>query len=176
MTRSSRGSRRSTAVLALLAIVAVVLAAAALTRESFAQGKSTPLPEWMCGHWVMELGGRKVDETWLDPRGGTMFAVGRTSRDDRLVEFEFLRIVSRGDTLVFIAQPNGAPPTEFRLTARTVRSVRFENRAHDFPQVVRYWSDGPDTLSAEVSGPLKGAEKAIQFGYRRKPMPAAASR
>ena len=165
MRRDSRRFMRCRTVLALL------LAAAAFPTDAPAQGKAVPLPEWMCGHWVMELAGRKVDETWLDPRGGTMFAVGRTSRDDRLIEFEFLRIVSRGDSLVFIAQPNGAPPTEFKLTERTNRGVRFENRAHDFPQVVRYWSDGPDTLSAEVSGLVKGTEKAIQFGYRRKPVP-----
>ena len=176
MKRSPGRSMRRTGARTWLGIVSLVLATAAFTTGSLAQGAPAPLPEWMCGHWVMELGGRKVEETWLDALGGTLFAVGRTSRDGRLQEFEFLRIVSRGDSLVFIAQPNGAPPTDFRLTARTDRSVRFENRAHDFPQIVRYWSVGPDTLSAEVSGAMKGAEKAIQFGYRRKPFPAPATR
>lgn len=133
-----------------------------------------PLPEWLCGRWVMERGDRTVEETWLDARGGTLFGLGRTLRGDRLVEFEFVRIERRGDSLAYVAQPNGRPPTEFRLVESTARSLRFENRAHDFPQVVRYWSDHPDTLRAEVSGPGNGTEKAIRFTYASRPLDAGA--
>ncbi len=143
---------------------AALLALAAAARG--AEGTPIPLPAWLCGRWVMERGERTVEETWLDPRGGTLFAIGRTLRGDRLLEFEFLRIERRGDSLAFVAQPNGRPPTEFRLVERGERSVRFENRAHDFPQVVRYWSETPGTLSAEVSGTMNGEERAIRFEYR----------
>ena len=50
-----------------------------------------------------------------------MLAVSRTLKGDRMVAFEFLRIVERDGGLVYIAQPNGRPPTEFTLTAITRR-------------------------------------------------------
>jgi hypothetical protein len=140
-----------------------------------AEPVAVPLPEWMCGHWVMERGERTVSETWLDARGGTLFGLGRTLRGDRLVEFEFLRIERRGDSLAYVAQPNGRPPTEFRLVERTERSVRFENRAHDFPQVVRYWSEQPESLMAEASGPMGGGERKLRFAYGRRPFDAGAA-
>ena len=67
-----------------------------------------------------------------------MLAVSRTIKDDRLAAFEFLRIVERDGGLVYIAQPNGRPPTEFVLTGMTADSATFENPAHDFPKMIRY--------------------------------------
>jgi hypothetical protein len=120
----------------------------------------------------MERAGRVVEENWTDAIGGVMFGVGRTVRDGRVLEFEFVRIESSPRGLVYVAQPKGAPPTEFRLTRNEPNSVRFENPAHDFPQVVRYWMNGPDTLHAEVSATREGKVTAIRFAYLRAPCPA----
>ncbi|HEX5632192.1 MAG TPA: DUF6265 family protein, partial [Gemmatimonadales bacterium] len=125
------------------------------------------LPAWLAGAWVTVRGSRTIEEQWNAPRGGVMLGTGRTTQGDRLVEFEFLRIVRRNGALVFIAQPNGAPPTEFALTAQGPDSVRFENPAHDFPQVVRYRLTGPGSLVAVVSAVSGGKERAIRFDYRR---------
>jgi hypothetical protein len=125
------------------------------------------LPGWLAGPWVTQRGTRTIEEQWNEPRGGLMQAVGRTTQGERLVEFEFLRIVRRGGSLVFIAQPNGIPPTEFTLTAHGADSVRFENLAHDFPQVVAYRRTGADALLAVVSATTGGKTRAVRFEYRR---------
>jgi hypothetical protein len=44
------------------------------------------------------------------------------------------------DGIFYIAQPQGNPPTEFRLTESLGNRVVFENKAHDFPQRIVYWT------------------------------------
>ena len=156
---------------AVLLGVLLVLAASAPSRAQTPAvtpaDSGVALPAWLAGPWVTVRGARTIEEQWNEPRGGMMQATGRTTQGDRLVEFEFLRIVKRDGSLVFIAQPNGRPPTEFALAAHGADSVRFENLKHDFPQVVRYRRTGPDALVAVVSAVSGGKESAIRFEYRR---------
>jgi len=163
------------------AVSLVLLAVILMGVPSFAEDKPTTaaaadtgvaLPAWLAGPWTTQRGTRTIEEQWNEPRGGMMQATGRTTQGERLVEFEFLRIVRRGGSLVFIAQPNGAPPTEFALTAHGPDSVRFENPAHDFPQVVCYRRTGADAVLAVVSATRDGKVSAVRFEYRR---PAAAA-
>jgi hypothetical protein len=69
-----------------------------------------------------------------------------------MTAFEFLRIVVRDGTPVYIAQPNGVPPTEFTATSRTADRVVFENPSHDFPKRVIYQRTSADGLTASVDG------------------------
>ena len=164
---------RFIACMVMLGLVAVLLSGA----PSFADDKpaastavadtGVALPAWLAGAWTTVRDTRTIEEQWNEPRGGMMQAAGRTTQGEKLVEFEFLRIVRRGGSLVFIAQPNGAPPTEFPLTAHGPDSVRFENPAHDFPQVVCYRRTGPDALLAVVSATRDGKTNAVRFEYRR---------
>ena len=81
-----------------------------------------------------------------------MLAVSRTIADGKLTEFEFLRIVERGGGLVYIAQPEGRPPTEFAMTRIDAQSVTFENPHHDFPKLIRYEKRSDGTLVASIAG------------------------
>ena len=87
---------------------------------------------WLADVWLLEQPAYSIEERWTPPGGGAMLGVSRTIKGDRLVAFEFLRIVERDGGLVYVAQPNGRVPTEFVLTAVTPDSVTFENPAHDF--------------------------------------------
>ena len=94
-----------------------------------------------------------------------MLAVARTLNGDRMVEFEYLRIVQRDGGLVYIAQPGGRPPTEFVLTMFSKESATFENPAHDFPKVIRYALRANGTLEATISD---GGQKARTFTFARR--------
>jgi len=121
---------------------------------------------WIEGTWVSTSGARTVEERWTPPAGGTMFAVSRTVTGDRLVEFEYLRIVERDGGLLYIAQPNGQPPTEFRLTHLDGKSVTFENPAHDFPKVIAYQARPDGSLEASISG--EKGQKKMSWVFERK--------
>ena len=114
---------------------------------------------WLAGAWV----GGNNEERWTPAAGGAMLAVSRTIKGDRMVAFEFLRIVERDGTLIYIAQPDGRPPTEFRLSTITADSATFENKAHDFPKVITYAKKPDGTLEARVSD---GNQKGETFTFR----------
>jgi hypothetical protein len=121
---------------------------------------------WLAGDWAGTLGRATIEERWMPAAGGAMFAVSRTIQDDRLAAFEFLRIVERDGGLVYIAQPNGRPPTEFVLTGITADSATFENPAHDFPKMIRYTRRADGSLEARVSG--AGGERPQAFVFTRQ--------
>jgi hypothetical protein len=121
---------------------------------------------WLADAWQGRDGPMSVEERWTAPAGGAMLAVSRTIKGDRMVAFEFLRIVERNGGLVYIAQPNGRPPTEFALTQVSKESATFENRAHDFPKVIRYAKRSDGSLEARISD---GGQKGETFVFRRAP-------
>jgi hypothetical protein len=121
---------------------------------------------WLVGTWKGGGGPVVVEERWTPAAGGAMLAVSRTLKGDRMVAFEFLRIVERNGGLVYVAQPNGQPPTEFTLTMLSADGATFENPEHDFPKVIRYASRADGTLEARVSD---GGQKGETFVFRRGP-------
>jgi Domain of unknown function (DUF6265) len=119
--------------------------------------------EWLAGSWQAANGPTTFEERWTTPAGGAMLAVARTIKGDRMVAFEFLRIVERDGGLVYIAQPNGRPPTEFTLTGVTDTSATFENPSHDFPKMIRYAKRADGNLEARVSD---GGQRGETFVFR----------
>jgi hypothetical protein len=128
-----------------------------------ARGTLAPMA-WLVGTWSGGGGPITFEERWTPPAGGAMLAVSRTLKGDRMVTFEYLRIVERDGTLVYIAQPEGRPPTEFTLTAITADSATFENPAHDFPKMIRYTKRADGSVEARVSD---GGAKGETFVFRK---------
>lgn len=122
---------------------------------------------WISGTWVSADGARSVEEHWTSPAGGAMLAVSRTIVGGRLTEFEFLRIVERDGRLVYVAQPNGRPPTEFAMTRLDSTSVTFENPEHDFPKMIRYNARADGALVASVAGAAGQGERSWVFARTR---------
>jgi hypothetical protein len=122
---------------------------------------------WLAGDWTGTVGRSSIEERWTPAGGGAMLAVARTIKDDRLAAFEYLRIVERDGGLIYIAQPNGRPPTEFALTQITADSATFENPAHDFPKMIRYTRRPDGSLEARVSA--AGGARPQTFVFTRQP-------
>jgi hypothetical protein len=149
----------------------VGLSALALATSGFGTLQTPPRATikdvgWIEGTWTSTSGARTVEERWTSGAGGTMFAVARTLDGERLVEFEYLRIVERDGSLVYIAQPGGQPPTEFRLTHMEGKAVTFENPSHDFPKVIAYKTRPDGSLEASISGAQ--GQRALSWVFERK--------
>lgn len=147
-----------TRMFVLLALVACKPAASATPAGAECDGTISEAA-FMAGSWQQP----GVEEHWTDGAGGTMLGVGRTVSDGRTIGFEFMRIEARADGLVFIAQPSGGAPVEFRRTACERGLLRFENPAHDFPKSIEYRRTGPHGLTAVTRGGPTDA--AIVFEY-----------
>lgn len=152
---------------------ALLLAAGATA----AQAQTDPFAPiaWLAGCWAQQ--GREAGsaEQWMAPAGGAMLGMARTLKGGRVVEFEFLQIRADIDgRLVYIAQPQGRPPTEFRLLRQREgdeAEAVFENPAHDFPQRVLYRHVAADRLVARIEGQAGGKERGIDFPMQRTSCP-----
>lgn len=108
----------------------------------------------------------------MAPAGGLMLGMARTLKNGRVVEFEFMQIRADAEgRLSFIAQPQGRPPTEFRLLRQAENEAVFENAAHDFPQRVLYRHEAVDRLVARIEGLRNGQPRGIDFPMQRMACP-----
>jgi hypothetical protein len=121
---------------------------------------------WIGGDWTGTMGAMAIEERWSPPAGGAMLATARTVSKGRMVAFEFLRIVERDGGLVYIAQPNGSPPTEFVLTEASEGRAVFENPRHDFPQRIVYERADENGLRASI-GYCRGG-RPTQYAFQRE--------
>ncbi len=112
---------------------------------------------WLEGTWAgSRKNGSSIEERWSPAKGGAMLAVSRSvNARGRMFAFEFLRIVERDGGLVYIAQPNGAPPTEFVLSELSGKRAVFDNPRHDYPKRIVYELSADGTLTA-ATGFMKG--------------------
>jgi hypothetical protein len=139
-----------------------------------AQAQADPFAAvaWMAGCWAQQ--GREAGsvEQWMAPAGGLMLGMARTVKNGRVIEFEFMQIRAEADgQLSFIAQPQGRPPTAFKLLRQGAAEAVFENPGHDFPQRVAYRREAADRLTARIEGVSKGQARGIDFPMQRTACP-----
>ena len=127
------------------------------------QPAASALPVWLSGCWAGERGGERFQERWVVADASTLLSVAHTTKGGKMTAFEFLRVTVRDGKAVYVAQPGGAPPTEFTATTMTGDRVVFENPAHDFPKRVIYERTGTDRLTASIDG---GSERINRVEYR----------
>lgn len=139
----------------------------------------------LVGTWVSVEGkpGERTswtEEVWTRPASDSLMGVSRTHRTHQNeAEFEFLRIVAQGDSIVYLASPQGRhPPIEFTLRPGKIAGVwSFWNLDHDFPQVISYTLDGGKRLEVRISN-VEDAETAESADRDQSPTesePAARS-
>lgn len=121
---------------------------------------------WLAGAWVGTRGAggtTSIEERWSPPLGGAMLGVSRTVSRGSMVAFEFLRVVEGAGGLVYVAQPNGGPPTEFTLTELGATRAVFENPRHDSPQRIVYELSAEGHLSASIGFAKGGRPQRFEF-------------
>ncbi len=124
---------------------------------------------WLSGAWTGARGTNNAisfEERWSPAKGGAMLAISRTVSREKMSAFEFLRIVERDGSLIYIAQPNGATATEFFLTELTAKRAVFDNPRHDYPKRIVYELGADGGMMATI-GYTKGGTPR-KFEYKRE--------
>lgn len=150
-------------------VFAGLAACVALLQPVRAEDPPSPTVEqlgWLSGAWEGTAGKASFEEHWTPVAGGTLFGVSRTIVEGKTVAFEFLRIETRADGIFYVAQPNGRPLTDFKLTRLEGTEVVFENPQHDFPQRILYRKNADGTLHARVEGERDGKLGGHDFHFR----------
>jgi len=105
---------------------------------------------WLADAWSGTRRTSSIEERWSPPKGGAMLGVSRTVKTDKMVAFEYLRLVERDGGLVYVAQPGGRSPTEFVLTELDHQRAVFVNPRHDYPQRIVYKLSKEGALTASI--------------------------
>lgn len=165
------------------AAVVLVMACAA-----WAQQSSSPAPatledvRWMVGCWSGEMApGRRYEECWTVPAGGSMQGSARITRPDRTTFREFMLLEQEGEHVVLTVQHFGArmapqgPTVSFSLVRASECEAVFENPQHDHPQRIAYRRLAEGGIRARIEN-LDGS-RPVEFPMGRKgataPCPAA---
>jgi len=138
-----------------------------LSTALFAQEPAFKIEDlsWLSGCWQSENKEKNssVSEFWTSVAGQSMLGVGRTIKNGKTMDYEYLRIVQDDKGIFYIAKPKAnAEETPFKLTKLTAAGAVFENPAHDFPQKVIYRVEGAK-LFARIEGNNKGRFMGFDF-------------
>lgn len=151
----------------LAALLAVTALPAPWPATSAAQ-PAPGLPVWLAGCWAGGDGAERFHERWSAPDDRALVGVGYTVKGGRMTAFDYFRVVVRDGHAVYIAQPGGAPPTEFVAASATSTEVVFENLAHDYPKRIGYQRVDAAHLTAWVDGgTAPGAGPRVTFAMQR---------
>ncbi len=123
----------------------------------------------MAGCWERRDEAKKllVSEQWMSPAGTSMIGMGRTVKDGKTTDWEFMRIEQRTDGIFFVAKPmENNDETAFRLISSKPDEVIFENKEHDFPQRVIYKPQG-SKMTGRIEGNNNGKFLGIDFPMNR---------
>jgi hypothetical protein len=116
--------------------------------------------------------GDLADLVWLTGSWMLVLGLNRTVIKGRTVAFEYVRIESTPQGIVYLAGPKGRhPPTRFALAESGPRWVAFENPTHDFPQRIVYERKG-DRLDARIEGEQDGKPISEEWSWRRTTLEA----
>ncbi len=148
----------------------LVFALVALNPWSVPGQSADPLAPiaWLAGCWSADGKDAGSGEHWLPAAGGTMFGIGRTVKNGRTVEHEFMQLrVNADGRLTFVATPSGQTETVFVASGGADGAVTFENLQHDFPQRVIYRPLAHGRMLARIEGLQAGALRGVDVPMTR---------
>jgi len=137
---------------------------------SLPDGSNLKKADWLLGTWENPTSRGSVYEHWEKLNAREFAGKSYMLRETDTVVFETIRLVEEDGHLVYIPtveDQNEALPVRFRAKLVSDGELVFENKAHDFPQVISYRQINPDSLVAEISGTKSGNEQSRFFPMRR---------
>ena len=150
----------------IIAVCALTIGLAGGTR---AQNATIESFATLAGCWERNERGSLINEMWMKPAGTSMIGSGRTVKNGKTTDFEFLRIEQREDAIYYVAKPRtNAQETAFKLKTWSANDFVFENPEHDFPQRILYKMNG-NSLVARIEGTRNGKTSGFDFPMTRVP-------
>jgi hypothetical protein len=125
---------------------------------------------WLSGCWSNPKAEAGSGEYWQPLAGGTLLGVGRTIRDGRTLEYEFLRLhEDELGRVIYTATPSGQKETSFVASRVSESGATFENPAHDFPQKITYTRTSGGSMVVRVEGGRLGNNRSFELSFTRVP-------
>lgn len=131
---------------------------------------SQNLPEWLLGNWENKLKEGSLMEEWMWVSDSKMFANSYFLNGNEKIPFETVDLIKENGKLHYIVttqNQNNQQPVRLSSTKISENQIIFENKDHDFPQIITYTLLTSDSLVAEISGMVKGELKTQKFPMKK---------
>ncbi len=124
---------------------------------------------FMLGKWTQtEPDGAYSLETWEQAADDRLTGWAFTLMGKDTVFQERMSLHSEGNTFYFTATADPVEgPVRFQMTSLTDRHAIFENKLHDYPQMIEYKAVGDSGLHARISGVKDGNYGAKDFPLKK---------
>ena len=126
--------------------------------------------EWLIGTWESKTSQGNLFETWTKTNEYSLSAKSYYLNNADTVLFETVELKESGDHLFYIVsapKEKNEKPVAFKSVEVTDEIIIFENKQHDFPQVISYKKVANDSLNAEISGKIDGTIQSEKFPMKR---------
>ena len=124
---------------------------------------------WMLGKWTQtEADGAVSFEEWTRNENGQVLGHSFTLMKADTVFEERMELAEEDEQIYYVVTVKGNEgPVRFRMAESTASSATFENKAHDFPQIIYYETRGDSGLYARISGTRNGQYGKVEFPLKR---------
>ena len=124
--------------------------------------------DWLLGNWKRnnEEDGKETFEVWTKISSSEYYGIGFTMQNNDTLKQEKIRLVKSGGKWELEVQPQDElNPIIFNMTSYNDQEFICENKALDFPKLIKYWKNG-NKINALVSGD----DMEISFEFERMGM------
>lgn len=109
---------------------------------------------WLLGTWQYNHKDEKIYEKWTINKDSFLNGKSYVVNGQDTIIIETLEIIKEKDKLIYIAKvkdQNNGLPIRFISKKITDNEIIFENKKHDFPQLIKYTKIMNDSLVVEIS-------------------------
>jgi Domain of unknown function (DUF6265) len=131
--------------------------------------KSMKNIEWLAGNWTMETKKGNIYENWKLIDDNKMEGISyKVFKKDTTMRETMELILENGDIfyIATVKDQNNGEPVRFKMTDGNRRHMEFENREHDFPQMIKYTWKQNDRFEVEIFGLIKGKKKTMLYEFK----------
>lgn len=126
--------------------------------------------EWLIGTWQSQTSKGPLFETWRKTGENTFNAKSYYLVNLDTVLFETVELKEVENKLIYsvsAAPEKNEKPVSFTSIETGNEKLIFENKLHDFPQLISYKLISKDSLLAEISGKIEGKFQSEQFPMKK---------
>lgn len=131
--------------------------------------------DFLVGVWINETGESSHRETWEKQGPDFYKGVGYVTDQSDTIFIEHLSIIKVNNRWIYsarVSDQNANQAVAFREVSFTETGIAFENREHDFPQRIAYERQGPNAMTASISGKSGEEDRSVVFPFERATMDA----
>ncbi|KUJ61849.1 hypothetical protein AR687_09800 [Flavobacteriaceae bacterium CRH] len=147
-------------------LIVLLLAIVSCKKAETVEKDKIKLADWLIGNWENKSPDGILTENWKKVNDSTFSAVSLFIKGKDTLHSEKIILSQQGEMLMYSATVNGQnndKAIDFPSTTETENKLIFENPSHDYPQKITYSKGANNTLTAEISGDLRGKKTTERF-------------